>query len=277
MTRRCRFLVVLILIAASSAALFSQDAVVPWDDHYKAALPEGFDPWCGPVVGVSGPTDVVVATAQLSNGKPIDIYYPTTSAVLEPRGAVLFVAGNSDVQIRNEEGRPWMQSSQVLGWARLAAEHGLIAVAYENDGHPNDCLKTVGQWLRSNGPDYGIDPADIGLWSASNSCGVAAGAFRTGTDRFGGIVPRFSVFFYGDIQLRSDHDVSIPLFVTCGERDSWADNDGIQRFVNRLRDRGGTVEFMVNSTGSHAFDVKDDTEETRAIVEAALAFMVDQL
>jgi acetyl esterase/lipase len=217
---------------------------------------------------------VVVAATNFPNGKPIEIYYPSETAIGEQMGCVLFVAGNSDVEIRAEEGRPWLHSNQVLGWGRLVAEHGLIGIAYENDGHPDDSLKAIGEWVVEYGSDYGIDSQDVGLWSASSGCGVAADAFRVGGDQFGGVKPRFGVFFYGVIPLRSDQDVSVPLFVAYAQRDSHADCDEIERFIARYIEHGGTVESMVHSTKDHAFDVRGENEETSQIINAALSFMV---
>ncbi len=274
MSDRFKLVIICFFLLLFTHTAFCQVEKVPWEEHYRIALPDGFDPWCGSVVGVSGTTDVVVATAQLPNGKPIEIYYPSESIVGNPPGTVLFVSGNSDVQIRREEGRPWMHSNQVLGWGRIVAEHGLIAVTYENDGHPGDCLVMIGEWLSEHGTEFGIDHSDIGIWAASNSCAVAANAFRAGHERFGGVVPRFGVFFYGDIPLRSDHDVSIPLFVSYAEKDAWADGDGISRFVERLQERGGNVELMVHTSGSHAFDVKGENDETSLIIASSLSFMV---
>lgn len=273
MRRTVTLCLVSFLVAFPILAAFGQDETVPWAEHYSSALPDGFDPWCGPVVGVSGPTDVVVATAQLPTGKQVDIYYPAGSAADDQPGTVVLVSGNSDAQIRREEGRPWMKSNQVLGWGRLIAENGLIAVAYENDGHPDDSLKALGEWLIEHGTEYGIDPGDVGTWAASAGCAVGVDAFRAGDEHFGGVAPQFGVFFYGDIPLRSDHDAEIPLFVSYAERDVWADGEGIERFVDRLRERGGEVELKVHTTGSHAFDVKRENEETRRIIDSALSFM----
>lgn len=132
----------------------------------------------------------------------------------------------------------------------------------------------IGKLLSDHGVEFGIDPSDIGTWAASNSCAVAVNAFRIGYEQFGGVVPRFGVFFYGDITLRSDHDVSIPLFVSYAERDTWANKDRILRFVERLRERGGAVELEVHSSGSHAFDVMGENDETSRIIDASLSFMV---
>jgi acetyl esterase/lipase len=274
MSTRFKFVITCFFLILFTQSVFCQIEKVPWNEHYSVALPDGFDPWCGSVVGVSGPTDVVVAMAQLPNGKPIEIYYPSESIVDGQPGTVLFVAGNSDTQIIREEGRPWMHSNQVLGWGRLVAEHGLIAVAYENDGHPDDCLVMIGKWLSEHGAEFGIDHSDIGTWAASNGCAVAANAFRAGHEQFGGVVPRFGVFFYGDIPLRSDHDVSIPVFVSYAKRDAWASEDRILRFVERLQERGGEVELEVHTSGSHAFDVMGENDETSRIIDSSLAFMV---
>jgi dienelactone hydrolase len=82
------------------------------------------------------------------------------------------------------------------------------------------------------------------------------------------------VFFYGDIPLRSDHDVSIPVFVSYAKRDAWASEDRILRFVERLQERGGEVELEVHTSGSHAFDVMGENDETSRIIDSSLAFMV---
>ena len=254
-------------------AVFAQPAPTPWDRHFKEVLPDGFDPWCGPVVGVEGSTSVVVRSFSLPNGKTAEVYYPSLDEVSTPVPGVVFVAGNPDTQVISETGRPWMHSSQAMGWARLCAENGLIAITYENDGKPVACLRVVGEWLKQNSVDIGVDSERIGTWSASDGCAAAIEEYQTGHQAFAGIRPYFGVFFYGDLMLKSDHDTSIPLMVVRVANDSWADGRLIERFVERLRERGGTVLFQTHQSGSHSFDTRGDSEETRRIIHETIEFM----
>jgi len=262
-----------ILLCLCLAPAWSQSAPVPWADHFSQILPDGFDPWCGPVVGVDGPTSVAVATYTLPNGGAVELYYPSAEIPPTPLPAVLLVSGISDSQTVAETGRPWMHQSQAMGWGRLCAEHGLVAITYENGGRPAEALRLMGEWLQKKASEIGVDVERLGTWSASNSCATAIEAYRTGHQALGGLSPSFGVFFYGDLTLKSDHDVTIPLMVVRVADDAWADSRLMERFVQRVVERGGTVQFLTHQTGSHAFDVKGDTEESREIMAATFEFM----
>jgi len=253
--------------------LFAQPQAMPWADHYREVLPDGFDPWCGPVVGVDGDTGVTVARLTFADGKLLDIFYPPDANLAEPPTTVIFVNGNRDTRNIARMGRPWMRSNQVLGWGRLAAEHGLIAIAYETGTDPAGHLQAISEWLLTHGGEYGLDPDRVGLWACSAGCDTAVRALQAGHESIAGIEPVFAVVYYGNLMLRSTHNHAVPVFVAHPMMDDTVDLRQTERFVEGLRELGGSVEFLTHSTGRHAFDVRGDNPETRAIIERTLAFM----
>ena len=170
-------------------------------------------------------------------------------------------------------GRPWMRVNQALGWGRLAAENGLIAIAYETGSDPAQSLEAIGMWILAHANGYGVDPSRLGLWACSAGCDTAVRALQIGHEVLADIEPIFAVLYYGNLILRSTHSPSVPVFVALAQQDDGVDGTRVERFVAGLRELGGSVEFVTHTTGSHAFDVRGDNPETRAIIDQTLAFM----
>ena len=267
------FILIIVLLGASSDAVPSPP--VSFANHYLEVLPDGFDPWSAPVAGIEGETAVMVRRTSYHENLLLDIYYPSGVIPEVPAAAVVFVSGNSDITIRKEQGRPWMRGNQAMGWCRLAAENGLIALSYESGSSTADSLETLGCWLKDNARVYGIDTESTGLWSCSNGCGMTVAALREGYEAFGGIRPQFGVFLYGDLVPKSDQDLSIPVLAVRAAKDVQADGTLIERFVQRLNEKGGRAILLEHTTGDHAFDVRRDTAETRKVIRVILEFMVN--
>lgn len=264
-------MVLLIFFACSKPA---PPEPVAWQDHYLEVLPDGFDPWSAPVVGVEGDTFIMVRRTTYQDDLLLDVYYPSEQIPEIPAAAVVLVSGNPDTVIKKEQGRAWMRGNQAMGWARLAAEQGLVALAYESGSSTTDSLKTIGEWLKDNAREYGIDTDHIGLWSCSNGCGMTVEALKKGYEAFGGIRPAYGAFLYGDLVSKSDQDLSIPVIAVRAAKDVQADGELIGRFVERINEKGGRAVLLDHTTGDHAFDVREDTDETGEVIGAVLEFMV---
>ena len=226
-----------------------------------------------PVVGVEGETEVRLVRATYNQDRIVDIYYPPGVDRFSLTPAVVFVNGNPEGQIQNQQGRPWMHSNQALGWCRLTAESGIIAVVFDNGWQPKENLTLLGDWLLTNAVNYGIDQNRIGVWTASNGCPVTLSAFRSGYEAIAGIKLSFGVFYYGWMLKQPDYDVSIPLLVVNAQNDEFVDAKEIERFVQEHLDKGGNVTLLTHATGRHGFDVSRDIPETREIISETLAFM----
>ena len=64
--------------------------------------------------------------------------------------------------------------------------------------------------------------------------------------------------------------------VTAGQ-DELSTNAGIDRLIAAAKVAGLSVDAIEYKEGVHGFDVKQDTDETRAIVSRTLEFMKEKL
>lgn len=268
-------LFVLLVTVLVPIPIAAEPNVIPMSTHKEAVFQDGPDYSSGKVFGVHEETGVTVASTTYSDKLLIDFYYPPDMLFAEPRPAVLIVNGaQSDVKNRREIGRPYMWTNQALGWGQLISEQGLVAVTYETGSSTEKSLIEVVEWLKQNGSAYGVDSDRFGVWACSNSCISAIKMMRTGNSDFAGKRPIFEVLLYGDMMAYSDIDTTIPLFIVKAVKDAWADGNMIDRFVEKLRSRGATVEYQIHP-GDHAFDCRgfECPPETTAIIQASLAFM----
>ncbi len=156
-----------------------------------------------------------------------------------------------------------------IGWGEATAGAGLAAVVYQAT-QPTaiaDFDALVAN-LRTRAAELKIDPSRIVVWSASANVRVGLPvAMDRGRDYLRG-----AVVYYGDAEvgeLRTDLPV---LFVRAG-LDRPALNEQVDKLLARalLANAPWTVENY--SGGLHGFEVLNDTEITRALIQRTLSFM----
>ncbi|MBI3492415.1 MAG: alpha/beta hydrolase [Acidobacteria bacterium] len=237
----------------------------------------------------------------------MDIYYPpdagsevvgrvlsdqpgATSATLP---AVIFAIGFSDVGARTTLGCIVKEMESYIGWARLVAASGMVAITYENR-EPVADLHAVLQHVREHGAALGIDSRRIGVMGFSGNgpatlstlmtgnlprvaCAVLCYAYLLDLDGFTGVAEaqtqwRFANPCAGISVDDLPHD--LPLFIARAGQDQFAGlNDALDRFVAKALARNLPVTFVNHATGQHAFDVLDDSATTRDVIRQILSFM----
>ena len=70
---------------------------------------------------------------------------------------------------------------------------------------------------------------------------------------------------------------NLPLLVVKAGLDDPATNAGIDKLVSKAKAAGLPIELIEYKEGEHAFDIKQDTDETRAIISRTLEFMKEKL
>ncbi len=70
----------------------------------------------------------------------------------------------------------------------------------------------------------------------------------------------------------------VPLLVVRAGRDEMPGlNDSIDRFRSRTASAGLAVELLEHPSGPHAFDIMDDSDTSREVISAVLAFLCARL
>jgi hypothetical protein len=206
------------------------------------------------------------------SGGLFDVYSPLAEG---PHPTVVLVAGYPDDGFARMLGCRFKEMRHTTSWASLLAASGLTAITYSN----RDPLPDLRALLE-------IVDRPVALWATSGNVPAALGCLAKTFP-----VPiRCAAFLYGymlDVaelaksfhfadpattfdELRWD----VPLFIARADQDQTPRlNASIDRFVDEAARRSAPVTFMNHPLGPHVFDIVDDSDTSRFIVERAVAFL----
>jgi hypothetical protein len=225
----------------------------------------------------------------------MDLYYP---AQPEPGAlsAVVFVTGFPDPGARRILGRPAKDMGSYTSWAQLVAASGLTAITYVNNT-PADAVAVL-DYVRENAVALNVEPRRIGVWSCSGSGPMGLSVLMQGSPhppKCGALVYPYTLDLgdaagvaaaakqWGFTNACSGHSVADfpcdrPLFVARAGQDQMPGlNDGLDRFVCAALMRNLPISVVNHVSGPHAFDLFDDSDMTRNVVQQILAFFCFQL
>jgi acetyl esterase/lipase len=224
---------------------------------------------------------------------PLDVYRPApTGGDTSPRPVVVFVHGDGDPETL-ARAKDW---GQYRSWGRLAASRGFVGVTFSHVSTRGWTslspvaaeIATVLSDVQSRGLSvYGADPGRVAVWAGSAGVpfGVAA-AYAARPE------VRAVVACYGPLDLGSNPALvtvsPIVYLESLGARlpstlvvkaalDRPDNNASIDSFVRRAAELGAPVELITHETGHHAFDIVDDDDRSRAIIERIAGFLATAL
>ena len=221
-----------------------------------------------------------------------DLYAPADAAPGEKRPAVVFVSGYPDRGLQIVMGARFKEMGGYVGWAQLAAASGMVGILATNR-EPVADLAALLRHLREHGPALGIDPARIGIWAGSGNapnalsrlmkdaevpiaCAVLAYGLLMDLDGATGVAQASAAFHFANAcagrsidDLRTD----VPLFLVRAGRDQPGLNEVIDRFVAAALARNLPLTVANHPAAPHAFDLVDDTDETREMIRRMLGFL----
>jgi len=247
------------------------------------------------------PTDTyrVVPGVYRANGGPerqYDAYLPQPPPA-HPPPTVILVHGDGPPEFL-DQARLW---GQYRSWGALLAANGLAAIAFDHgSSHGRTRIPSVVAEIQAlldavdrDGPRLGIDATRKAVWSGSAGVplGIVASLDQPGV--------RCQIAFYGPMYLRTDAtrtedsapaaDLEAyspithlerlgasfpPTFIAKAGLDRPGINDSIEAFVAQAEQLSVPVTLLTHPDGRHAFDVLDDDDRSREIIEAAVDFML---
>jgi hypothetical protein len=227
----------------------------------------------------------------------MDLYRPPNSNAGVPLPAVVFVIGYSDLGAEKMLGCNFKEMESYISWSKLVATSGMIAITYFNHDPMRD-LDALFRHIRENAGALGIDQSRIGVWSCSGNVPRALGFLIQGDPP----IPKCAAFCYGcmlDLDGATgiaeaankwrfanptagksvrDLPQDVPLFIARAGRDETAGlNDSLDRFVAHAVAANLPITFANHPTGPHAFDIMDDSETSRQIIQQILTFLHSHL
>lgn len=225
----------------------------------------------------------------------MDLYYPEKRSAR--MAAVVLVCGYPGGGFVKFVGCEFKEMESCIGWARLIAASGMIAVTYTNR-EPVADLEALLRHVRANAALLEIDETRIGLWAASGNvplalralmqsrhellrCAVLCYGYMLDLDASTGVADAAATFRFVDAAAGASVDDlprDMPLFVARAGRDEMPRlNEGLDRFVAHALARNLPISLVNHPTGAHAFDLHDDSQTTRNVIEQILAFLRGRL
>jgi len=230
----------------------------------------------GIVESLPGVDDVRVVpdvTYKTAGGRTLQmsVYSPPKKAGAgELLPVVIFVNGVGDWPEAMKV-REW---GQYRSWPRLVAASGLMAITFDARGEDanaedvRDAFAYVGQ----HGKELGIDPSRIAAWACSANVRAALALLMADA------APQVkaAVFYYG---ARDEATVKpdLPVLMVRAGRDRPQQNAQIDRLAAAAAAANAPWTVMNVPAGHHAFDVLDDTAESRSAIRKTVAFLHDRL
>ena len=202
----------------------------------------------------------------------IDIYTPPDFKAGEKRPAVIFLNAIGDApdnQVKNWE--------IYKSFPRLVAAHGMIGISMDADGEKiQDSLRGLFNFLEKEGAAHGIDSTRLGVYAASANTTQSL-VYLMSESASKGI--RAAALFYGatptaETRIRKD----LPVLYILAEGDA-AGFFG-QQAVNlwqRVMEARAPWTLVYASNLPHAFDAFSDNDESRRLIQQALAFWKSNL
>jgi len=215
---------------------------------------------------------------------PLAIYYPTPQ-LGERAPVVIFPFSYPDPEARIRMFGP------VTSWAQLLGASGIAAVLYGAEA-PDEDVHAVLRQLREEANVLGLDMDRLGLFASSGNVTVGLSTcMRDRHVRCAALLCGFTMDLDGSTAVadmgkqfgfvnacagKSVDDLpdDVPMLFIRAGRDTFPGlNDALDKVVARALARNLPLTLINHATGRHGFDLDEDTEMSRGIVQQVLAFL----
>ncbi|MGA9773407.1 MAG: hypothetical protein WBV94_30530 [Blastocatellia bacterium] len=230
------------------------------------------DPLKRPVVytlpGMEGASVKRDITYKTANGAALkmDAYYPAGMKTDARLPAVIFVNGVGDPGAERPKVKEW---GQYTCWAKLIAATGFVAINYEaSTADPAADSQELIEYVRKNAVSLKVDENNICLWSCSANVRVGLPLVMQAERKY----VRCAVIYYGSAAVTAMRN-DVPIFIARAGRDMVTLNAGIDAFARAAVTEDAPLTLVNYVNGHHAFDLFDDTDESREVIKQTLSFI----
>ena len=230
---------------------------------------------------------VVRDTAYDAGGSeiPMAIYYPSAPAAGARLPVAIVAFGYADPEARVRQYGP------MTSWPRLIAASGMAAVLYGTN-EPATNIHAVLKHVRGHAAALGLDDQRIGLFASSGNVPVALATlmrdralacaallygYTMDLDGSTAVADVAREHFFADAcagKSVDDLPDTVPmLFVRAGREQFPGLNEALDNVVSRSIARNLPVTLVNYPSGVHGFELEEDTEMSRGIIQQVLAFL----
>lgn len=226
----------------------------------------------GVVYDVPATKDVKVKTdVPYAGNLTIDVYSPPNAKPDDKFPAVIFLNAIGDAP--GNRVKTW---GIYKSFPRLVAAHGMVGISMDMDGaRIQESLRALFDFLERDGARHGIDASRLGVYAASANV-TQSTVYLMGDGAAKGI--RAAALFYGgapapETRLRKD----LPVLFILAEGDLAGLGQTTANLWQRVSEARAPWTLQFASNQPHAFDAFADTDESRRIIQQALAFWKSNL
>jgi acetyl esterase/lipase len=233
---------------------------------------------------------------ELHNGQSLsmDVYYPPAHKQQTSHPAVIFVLGYPDSVMLRQFGSKLKDMGAYTSWGRLIASEGIIGITYETQ-QPNVDLNHLLSFLEMNAAELYIDIQRIGFFAGSGNVLTAVSAlmqtkrknikcaallygvmqtpdrkFQSQLDSLGKRIGFYSEQLEPVEKLSSDLPL---LIVRAGRERVKLLNETIDHYVSEALKINAPITLINYAEGQHAFDLFDNNDKTRYIIQEILSWL----
>ncbi|MBC7912121.1 MAG: dienelactone hydrolase family protein [Pyrinomonadaceae bacterium] len=192
----------------------------------------------------------------------MDVYYPPDIKAGARLPVVIFVNG---------VGIPNLKDWQVyVDWGKLTAAAGMIAINHQSRSALSavtDAADLVA-YVRSNAATLKIDENRIGIWACSANVNVGLPLAMDESRKY----IRTAVMYYG-VMDPEQVSYDVPMLVARAGQDIPIINNTIDAYITRAIAQDAPLTLISYADGQHAFDILDNTDQSREIVKQTLDFL----
>jgi len=224
----------------------------------------------------------------------MDVYEPTEPAREKRPPAVIFINGYSDRGSNGVLGCNMKEMESFVSWGQLVAASGITGITYTTGKDPASDIRALIEHVRQNADSLGIDANRIGLWACSGHGPVALSLLlepdmsylRNGVlyypytldlPGFTAVRDASKTFgFANPDSARSEEDLAhgVPLLIVRAGQDQMPGlNETLDGLIGWALRRNLPLRVFNNPVAPHAFDILDDSDGSRDVIQQTLAFM----
>jgi acetyl esterase/lipase len=226
-----------------------------------------------------------------------DVYMPPDLSGDERRPGVVFIHGGYLPPNLRTQPKDW---GVFVSYGQLMAASGLIGITFNHRYYGREYLDTaqsdIGDllsYIRDRADQFALDRDRISLWAFSGGGPLVSWVIRD-TPSF----VRCLVLYYAVLEMKPNHrdtpatlpdekldefspvyqvqnleKGTLPTFIARAGLDRPALNETIDRFIQAALSRNVTIDFSNHAGGHHGFDILDDDDRSREIIQRTVDFV----
>ncbi|MBC7895934.1 MAG: dienelactone hydrolase family protein [Cytophagaceae bacterium] len=155
------------------------------------------------------------------------------------------------------------------GWARMAASRGMVAILPDlRDGKQGEDFRALMAYLDEHATHLGMDHDAIAVYAASGNAYTALPILESPEAK----LVKAAVIYYGAGDVK-EFRLDLPMLMVRAGLDRPGLNVAMTELASRGVSQNAPITLLNYPTGHHAFEMMDDNDATRDVIEQTLTWV----